>query len=123
MSRLADQPISIKAPLADVAKRFFAALIDGALLGAVSVIVLVILYDVRTTFAIHAAAVELWAAAFAVLLGWLYCAGLESASGRATLGKRALGLKVVDRAGRRVSFLRATGRHFAKFLSALPCFV
>jgi uncharacterized RDD family membrane protein YckC len=35
----------------------------------------------------------------------------------------ALGLKVTDLEGRRISFARATGRHFAKFLSAMICLV
>lgn len=53
------------------------------------------------------------------MLSWLYYAGLESSSLRATIGKRALGLQVTDLAGRQVSFARATGRYFAKVLSAL----
>jgi uncharacterized RDD family membrane protein YckC len=52
-----------------------------------------------------------------VAVGWLYFALLESSAWQATLGKKALGLAVTDLDGRRVSFLRATGRHFAKFLS------
>ena len=55
-----------------------------------------------------------------VAIGWLYYAGLESSSQMATLGKRALGLKVTDLQGQRVDFLHATGRHFGKILSALP---
>jgi uncharacterized RDD family membrane protein YckC len=33
------------------------------------------------------------------------------------LGKKALGLVVTDMAGRRVSFGRATGRHFSKIIT------
>ncbi|MDR2858489.1 MAG: RDD family protein [Novosphingobium sp.] len=51
--------------------------------------------------------------------GWLYYAILESSSRQATFGKQALGLVVTDEAGRRISFGRATGRHFAKLVSAL----
>ena len=51
------------------------------------------------------------------LAGWLYEAGMESSSRQATLGKMALGLKVTDLEGRRISFARATGRHFAKIVS------
>lgn len=50
---------------------------------------------------------------------WLYYAGMESSKYQATLGKRALGIRVTDLFGRRIDFLRATGRHFAKIVSAL----
>jgi uncharacterized RDD family membrane protein YckC len=58
----------------------------------------------------------------AVGLGWLYGAGLESSRWQATVGKQWMGLRVTDGAGERLSFLRASGRHAAKYLSALPCF-
>ena len=54
-----------------------------------------------------------------VLVTWFYFAWLESSARRATPGKQALGLVVTDLGGNRISFLRATGRFFAKFLSAL----
>lgn len=50
---------------------------------------------------------------------WLYEALMESSSYQATLGKMILGMKVTDLEGRRISFERATGRHFAKWLSAM----
>jgi uncharacterized RDD family membrane protein YckC len=56
---------------------------------------------------------------FGVVLVWLYFALQESSAAQATLGKRALGLKVTDGYGNRISFGRATGRHFGKILSGL----
>jgi uncharacterized RDD family membrane protein YckC len=53
------------------------------------------------------------------LIGWVYWATLESSPWQATLGKRLFGLQVTGLDGRRVSFARATGRHFAKNLSLL----
>lgn len=50
---------------------------------------------------------------------WLYEALLTSSSWQATIGKRVLHLKVVDEAGNRISFGRATGRFFAKILSSM----
>jgi uncharacterized RDD family membrane protein YckC len=50
---------------------------------------------------------------------WLYEAFMESSSYQATLGKMICGLKVTDLNGNRICFARATGRHFAKFLSAM----
>ncbi len=56
-------------------------------------------------------------------LAWLYAAALEASPWQATIGKRWVGIRVADAQGERLSFLRATGRHLAKFLSALPCFL
>ena len=50
---------------------------------------------------------------------FLYYAVLESSARQATLGKRALGLQVTDIHGQQLSFGRATGRAFAKWLNAL----
>jgi uncharacterized RDD family membrane protein YckC len=50
---------------------------------------------------------------------WLYEALLTSSAWQGTLGKRVLRLKVVDEAGNRISFGRATGRFFAKILSSM----
>jgi len=44
---------------------------------------------------------------------WLYWGLMESSSWQATLGKKALGLKVTDMAMRRPTFGRASGRFFA----------
>jgi uncharacterized RDD family membrane protein YckC len=52
-------------------------------------------------------------------IAWLYFAIQESGPQQATLGKRALNIKVTDLAGNRISFGRATGRYFAKALSDL----
>jgi len=54
-----------------------------------------------------------------LVITWLYFAVCESSAWQATLGKLALGIRVVDLDGNRISFLRATGRHFAKILSSL----
>jgi len=50
---------------------------------------------------------------------WLYEAFMESSSYQATLGKMIFGMKVTDLNGNRISFERATGRHFAKWISTL----
>jgi uncharacterized RDD family membrane protein YckC len=50
---------------------------------------------------------------------WLYEAFMESSSYQATLGKMIFGMKVTDLNGNRISFERATGRHFAKWLSTM----
>lgn len=54
-----------------------------------------------------------------ILLHWLYSALMESSSRQATLGKMLLRLQVTDLEGNRVSFGRATGRHFTEYLCVL----
>ena len=54
-----------------------------------------------------------------LLVGWVYWAGLESSEHRATWGKRALGLAVVDENGERIGFGQASGRFWGKLLSAV----
>ncbi len=56
---------------------------------------------------------------FTTLVNWLYEALMWSSSRQATLGKMALGLRVTDLFGQRISFARATGRHFAKIISGM----
>ncbi len=54
-----------------------------------------------------------------LVVTWLYWALMESSARGATVGKMAVGLRVVDESGNRLSFLRATGRFFAKFISTI----
>jgi uncharacterized RDD family membrane protein YckC len=54
-----------------------------------------------------------------LVMAWLYFALMESSERGATVGKMALGLRVVTDKGERLSFLNATGRYFAKIISAL----
>ena len=64
------------------------------------------------------------AATVSLLWTWLYHALMESSEWHATVGKRLLGLVVTDMAGQRVSFGRATGRHFAKIITNMvPAFI
>jgi uncharacterized RDD family membrane protein YckC len=53
-----------------------------------------------------------------VLLGpWLYEAFMLSSEWQATVGKRAMSIAVTGLDGQRITFARATGRHFAKLVS------
>jgi len=54
-----------------------------------------------------------------LFLPWIYEAAMTSSKRQATIGKMALGIIVTDGKGRPITFGRATGRHFAKYLSAL----
>jgi uncharacterized RDD family membrane protein YckC len=58
-----------------------------------------------------------------IIIPWLYFAGMESSARQATLGKSCAGITVTDENGHRISFGRATGRYFGKFISAITLFV
>jgi uncharacterized RDD family membrane protein YckC len=57
--------------------------------------------------------------AFGFAVALFYFAGMESSASQATLGKMAMGLKVTDLYGRRISFGRAAGRFVGKMVSGL----
>lgn len=62
--------------------------------------------------------------AASLVVTWLYHALMESSEWQATVGKKALGLVVTDMDGRRVTFWRATGRHFGKIVTNMvPAFI
>lgn len=58
-----------------------------------------------------------------VVLNFTYFAISESSIHQATLGKRAVGLKVVDSKGERLTYPRALARNFALGISLNACFV
>ena len=113
--------------------RFLAYLIDGAVITLGSFVVaipLVFLTGIGPLLSqIHPEedlndagfwwimAVIFLVATVSLAVTWLYHALMESSEWQATLGKKVLDLVVTDMAGRRVSFWRATGRHFAKIVS------
>lgn len=119
-------------------RRFIAFGIDGTLLGLpILILYLVGALNIEIPGAWnhidHESRMEAWkllernvrdlSLLVAIGVGWLYGAGLEASRSQATLGKRLVGIRVTDARGERLSFLRATGRHAAKYLSALPCFL
>jgi uncharacterized RDD family membrane protein YckC len=52
-----------------------------------------------------------------IVINWLYFALMESSSWQATLGKRAVGVKVISEEGSRISFITATIRYIGKIVS------
>jgi uncharacterized RDD family membrane protein YckC/Tfp pilus assembly major pilin PilA len=106
-------------------RRYLALFLDQIIL-AVPVLLLVVAIAV----AIHADADNKAEAAIGplfYLLMWvasaLYYALQESSVHQATFGKRALGIKVTDLRGGRISFGNALGRWFATALSYLTCYI
>jgi|SRR5579859_779522 len=57
--------------------------------------------------------------AIATAITWLYYAWMESSPSQGTLGKMTMGLIVTDMQYRPVSFARASGRFFARFITRL----
>jgi len=112
-------------------RRFLAAYIDGVVIGSAMYIVILpfVLVGVAVDRGISgtpsAAATAfigmmgiLWLI-LAVIAPWIYEAAMISSDKQATLGKRAVGIVVTDLEGNRITFGRATGRYFGKYLSSL----
>ena len=89
---------------ASVWKRFFAFLIDAA--------VFLILFWVLSQLMSNASV-----SLVLLVIVWLYYALLESSPLQASLGKIIVGIKVVDRRGRRLTFWQATERIFSKLVT------
>jgi uncharacterized RDD family membrane protein YckC len=113
--------------------RVFAYLIDSMILGAVIGIGIFLPlfggtlrtfsadspWELYTSMARPLVALRL----LGLMASWIYFAALESSAWQATLGKKALGLKVTDLAGNRITFARASGRFFGKILSGMILFI
>jgi len=111
--------------------RFVAAVIDGVIVQAV-VFPISLLIGGVTGFAgtvsdVQNVGLQIMGGGISVLIGvagsWLYEALMESSARQATLGKMIFQMKVTDLSGNRISFGRATGRYFAKWLSGLTLFI
>ena len=96
-------------------RRLAAWILDGLLLSLVT-LPFTLQFDGGTA---AEAARSSAAGTISTIVGWLYFALMESSAKQATVGKMALGIIVTDLDGRRIGFGRATGRYFAKILSAL----
>lgn len=101
--------MALVSPYAGFLKRAAAIIIDGLIL--------------MVGYAVVFFAAENLAILYSILGGWLYFAIQESSEHQATFGKRALGIIVVDEQGNRISFGRATGRFFAKWLSGVILYI
>lgn len=102
-------------------RRFAAALIDGVVVLIINVLAYVAIAAgvVFSGFNEAIMSVSILVCAVNLQLNWLYFAGMESSGYQATPGKLAVGLKVTDLEGRRLSFARASGRFFGKIVSSL----
>lgn len=111
-------------------KRFLAYLIDSMVLMGGYILLLLIWAGFElllNSFGVEQSNKELILGTLGVLMyvliPWLYFALFESSTKRATLGKMAVGIIVVDRHQRRISFGRATARFFGRIVSAMLIFI
>ncbi len=109
-------------------ERFGAAILDGLIMSAVGFLINlafgVNMADMFRRGMTPGAVIASYASGAniaTVVLNWLYYALQESGPMQATLGKRALGIKVVGAGGQRISFANATGRFFGKYISTIIC--
>jgi uncharacterized RDD family membrane protein YckC len=110
--------------------RFVAAVIDGIIVQAVvTPVVFVVALMIGVAGAVASTGrgpgvFAIWiGGGFGLFASWLYEAAMESSSKQATLGKMVFSMKVTDLQGNRISFARATARHFCKYISAMILFV
>jgi len=97
-----DQPVVY----ASFWQRFGAAIIDAIVLSVLNVLLVFVFSSIVANL-------------LSLVSGWLYYAIMESGADQATIGKKAVGLKVTNLNGERISFGQATGRYFGKILSGL----
>ena len=89
---------------ASVWKRFFAFMIDAAVFALLFWVLAQLMDNASVTLVL-------------LVLIWLYYALLESSPLQASVGKILMGIKVVDRRGRRLSFWQATERIISKLVT------
>ena len=95
---------------ASVWKRFWAFMIDLA----VFIVLFILLAQLLNDFTVSL---------ILLVIIWLYYALLESSPWQASLGKRLMGLKVVDKRGRRLTFSKATKRLLVRLVTNVAFYI
>ncbi len=96
-------------------QRLGASLLDGLIVGVAGLIV----------GAVFGSSASFWGGYNPIttvvngVIGWLYFALQEAGNSQATIGKKALRIKVTNMNGGKLTFGQATGRHFAKWISTI----
>lgn len=99
--------------------RLVAYIIDSVLLSIVGAVVGGVFGGAAAIGGENIDSISMQSGLLGLAVGWLYFALMESSERGATVGKMAMGLRVVTDRGERLSFMNATGRYFAKFISAI----
>jgi uncharacterized RDD family membrane protein YckC len=115
--------------------RFAAIFIDGLVLSPLVIIYLVLVSILSADAQNNGANMQESIGRLVLALGilvyillmnvvvWLYFALFESRRWQATLGKKAMGLRVTGLDGSKIGFGRATGRYFGKIISHLILYI
>ena len=94
--------------------------IAGAILGAIiGGVIGVLLASGSSDFGAGFIVIQLISNLVSIALAAAYYAGFHASTSQATLGKMAVGIKVVRSDGSRISVARGVGRYFATLLSSL----
>ena len=105
------RPDGPSGPRASFGRRLVASLVDGILLGVAYGILLVI-FDENAALGIS------------LIAGIVYYTLLEGGASGQTLGKKALGIRVVDfNTGGAIGYGRAAIRYLGRIVSQIPCFL
>jgi uncharacterized RDD family membrane protein YckC len=106
-------------------KRYAAYFVDSIVVGMINFPVSLILNLIGAASGNETLglAMSLLAVLSGFVIGVCYFAGFHASRGGATLGKMAVGIKVVRSDGERITFLRGVGRYFGFVLSSLILFI
>lgn len=96
---------------------FLAYFIDSILMGIVNILILYAVVGVDTLADPQKG--TLVSNALTILVPLFYFSLMQSSSKQATLGKMAVGVKVVNANGETISFPQAIGRYLSKIVSAI----
>lgn len=123
MDQILDAPVSAERNLnyAGFWIRVAAIIIDGIILWLVNFILSLIMMGGFTSTEIDSSFYLYFSVAIIIYV--FYFPVMESSEKQATLGKMAVGIKVGNSKGERLSFMNALGRFFAKILSNITLYI
>jgi uncharacterized RDD family membrane protein YckC len=103
--------------------RVVAWLIDYIIMLILALLVASVLVTIFNTEFTSESDYDLFVQFTSIVSSWLYFSVLESSSLQASLGKKAVGIKVVDKSMGKITYGQATSRFFGKMLSTITLFI
>lgn len=101
-------------------RRYWARVVDQFVLAALVIFISLFLnFFGRVVFNLNLTETAGLPLATVIVTQWFYCTLLESSKYQATLGKKLLGIVVVDKEHQRLTYGHACIRHFGKLFSSL----
>nr|WP_225937218.1 RDD family protein [Myxococcus sp. RHSTA-1-4] len=116
---LTPEYVEFRFTLAGIYSRFLAWLLDGLIVGGISMAIMMGLGVVSLAFEGFGSALGI---VVFFLVEWGYSIALETAWSGQTVGKRALSLRVIQESGVRIGFYHAALRNLARPVDRLPLF-